>query len=280
MAIISLDNYIASAKQRVRICKTVSRTVVATIPFSVFDIAGTPGAGVLAGTNTINGGIVPTDTTAGCPVIDFTSGISYLSKVEFGNSVACRLSLFDMIVKMGAMAYNSGTTTPTVDTQPTITQRCPDYPGSGNVFGARNEIWVEIVTAMTSATGWQVQVTYKNQAGTSGRTTVISAAQAAAALTVGKMFQLALQAGDTGVQRIESVIVTTGAATAGTFNILILRPVYTGMRCMVANDGDIHDMLKTGLPIIYNDSALVMVVQADGTASGIPELAFEIANNG
>ena len=133
---------------------------------------------------------------------------------------------------------------------------------------------------MTSATGWQVQVTYRNQSGTSGRTTIISAAQAAAALIVGKMFQLALQAGDTGVQRIESVVVTTGAATAGTFNILILRPIYTAMRCMTPNDGDVHDMLKTGLPIIYNDSALIMVVQADSTASGIPELAFEIANNG
>jgi hypothetical protein len=278
MAISSLDNYIAASKQRVRILKTASRTVVATIPFSVFDLAGNPGAGVLAGTNTVNGGVVPTDATAGCPMIDFTSGTGYLSKVEYGSSVACRLSLHDMIVKMGTMAYNSGTTTPTADTQPTISQRCPDYPGSGNVFGARNELWVEIVTAMTSATAWQVQVTYRNQAGTSGRTTIISPAQAAAALTVGKMFMLGLQSGDTGVQRIESVIVTTGSATAGTFNVLITRPIWTSGRCMTANDGDIHDMLKTGLPVIYADSALIIQVQADSTASGVPEVAFEIAN--
>jgi hypothetical protein len=282
MPIVSLDNYIAASRQRVRICKTASRTVVSTVNFSVFDIAGTPGAGVLAGTNTVNGGIVPTDATAGCPIIDFTSGTSYLSKVEYGSSVACRLSIFDMIVKMGAIAYTASTTTPTADTQPTITQRCPDYPGSGTVFGARNEIWIEVSTAFVTGTAWQVQVTYKNQAGTAGRTTIISAAQAAAALTLGKMFQLALQAGDTGVQRIESVIVTNGgtAMTAGAFNVLILRPIYTSMRCMIANDGDVHDMLKTGLPVIYNDSALIMTVQADSTASGIPELAFELANNG
>ena len=278
MAITSLDQYIAASKQRVRILKTASRTVVATIPFSVFDLAGNPGAGVLAGTNTVNGGIVPTDATAGCPAIDFTSGVGYLSKVEYGSSVACRLSFHDLIVKMGAMAYNSGTTTPTVDTQPAISQRCPDYPGSGIVFGARNEIWIEIVTAMTSATAWQVQVTYKNQAGTAGRTSIISPAMAAAALTVGKMFMLGLQSGDTGVQRIESVIVTTGSATAGTFNVLITRPIWTSGRCMTANDGDIHDMLKTGLPIIYSDSALIIMVQADSTASGVPEVAFEIAN--
>jgi hypothetical protein len=278
MAIASLDQYIAASKQRVRILKTASRTVVATIPFSVFDLAGNPGAGVLAGTNTVNGGVVPTDATAGCPSIDFTAGTGYLSKVEYGSSVACRLSLHDMIVKMGAIAYNAGTVTPTADTQPAISQRCPDYPGSGNIFGARNELWIEIVTAMTSATAWQVQVTYKNQAGTAGRTSIISAAQAAAALTVGKMFMLGLQSGDTGVQRIESVIVTTGSATAGTFNVLITRPIWTSGRCMTANDGDIHDMLKTGLPVIYSDSALIIQVQADSTASGVPEVAFEIAN--
>jgi hypothetical protein len=183
-----------------------------------------------------------------------------------------------MLFKSGAYAYNSGTTA--LSSQPVISQRCPDYPGSGIVFGARNEIWIEVVTAMTSATAWQVQVTYTNSAGTTGRTSIISAAQAAAALTVGKMFMIGLASGDTGVQKIESVIVTTGSATAGSFNVLILRPIWTSGRCMTANDGDIHDMLKTGLPLVYNDSALIMQVQADSTASGIPELAFEIANNG
>jgi hypothetical protein len=280
MAITTLDQYIAAVKQRIRIVKTTSRTVVATIPFSLFDIAGNPGVGVLPGTNTVNGGIVPTDQTAGCPTIDFTSGVGYLSKVEYGCSIACRLSLFDMIVKMGAISYAGGTTTPTVDTQPAITQRCPDYPGSGIVFGARNELWIEVATAFVTGNNWQVQVTYKNQAGTAGRTSVISVAQAAAALTLGKMFQLALQAGDTGIQRIESVIVTNGttAMTAGTFNVLILRSIYTSARVMTANDGDIHDMLKTGMPIVYNDSALIMTMQADSTASGVPELAFEIAS--
>jgi hypothetical protein len=269
------NEYIASFKQRVRILKTASRTVVATIPFSVFDLAGNPGAGTLAGTST-TAGVCPTDATAGCPTIEFSSGDGHLSKIEYGSSVACRMSLHDMLFKAGAYAYNSATTS--LSSQPVISQRCPDYPGSGNIFGARNEIWVEVVAAMTSATAWQVQITYTNSNGTTGRTSIISSAQAAAALTVGKMFMIGLAAGDTGVQKIDSVIVTTGAATAGSFNVLILRPIYTSMRCMTANDGDVHDMFKTGLPKIYPDSALIMQIQADGTASGIPEIAFEICN--
>jgi hypothetical protein len=276
MALTSLDGYIAAAKQRVRILKTASRTVVATIPFSVFDLAGNPGAGVLAGTSTTVG-VVPTDTTVGCPGIDFTSGMSYLSKVEYGSSVACRLSLHDMLFKAGAYSYATGTTT--LGSQPVISQRCPDYPGSGNVFGARNEIWIEVVTAMTSATSWNVRVTYTNKDGTAGRSSIVSANYAAAALTVGKMFMIGLASGDTGVQKIESVIVSNTGATAGSFNVLITSPIWTSGRCMTANYGDIHDMLKTGLPVVYNDSALIMMVQADSTASGVPEVAFEIVNS-
>lgn len=280
MAIATLDQYIAAAKQRIRFCKTTSRTTVATVPFTVFDIAGIPGVGVLPGTNTVNGGVVPTDATAGCPTINFSTGVGYLSKVEFGSSVACRLSLYDMIVKMGAISYAGATTTPTADTQPVISQRCPDYPGSGTTFGVGLELWIEVATAFVTGNNWQVQVTYKNQAGIGGRTSVISVAQAAAGLTLGKMFQMTLQAGDTGIQRIESVIVTNGATamTAGTFNVLILRPLWTSGRCAIANDGDIHDMLKTGMPVVYTDSALIMVVEADSTGTGIPEMVIEIAS--
>ncbi len=277
MAISTLDQYIAAVKQRIRIIKTTVRTVVATIPFSLFDIAGNPGPGVLAGTSTTVG-VCPTDATVGCPKIEFSTGVGYLSKVEYGSSVACRLALFDMLFKAGAYTYASATVT--LGSQPVISQRCPDYPGSGTTFGARNEIWIEVVTAFVTGTNWQVQVTYTNSDGTEARTSIISVAQAAAALTLGKMFQLSLQAGDTGVQKIESVIITNGttAMTAGTFNVLILRPLWTCGRCMTANDGDIHDLLKTGMPVVYTDSALIMVPQADGTSSGLPEVAFEIAS--
>lgn len=107
-----------------------------------------------------------------------------------------------MLFKAGAYAFTAGTTT--LSAQPSYASRIPasgtDYTGT--------EIWIEVTTAFVTGTAWQVQVTYTNQSGTAGRTSIISAAQAAAGLTLGKMFQIALQAGDTGVQKIESVIVT------------------------------------------------------------------------
>lgn len=273
----ALNEYLAAAKQRIPFVKTATRTSVALIPFSVFDIAGQPGAGTLAGTSTANG-VMPTDATAGFPVINaFGAGnTGYLTKVEYNNSVISRLTLYDMLFKAGAYSYAAGTTS--LSSQPAISGRCPDYSG-GASFGNGCEIWIEVSTAFLTGTAWQVQVTYTNQAGTAGRTSIISAAQAAAALTLGKMFQLALQAGDSGVQKIESVIVTNGgtAMTAGAFNVLILRRLWEN-RVSVANNGAIDDLLKTGAPVVYADSALMLAVTADSTSTGLPNMNIEIAN--
>lgn len=277
MAITSLNDWYNSVKQKLTMIKTAARTTVATIPFSVFDLAGNPGAGVLAVGNTANG-VVPTDATAGYPIITFTTGVGYIAGIELNSTVAARAYLFDRLFAAGAYAFTAGTTSLT--SQPAISGRCPDYPGSGTSFGIGNQIWIEVTTAFVTGTAWQVQVTYTNAAGVAGRTSIISAAQAAAALTLGKTFQMALQSGDNGCQKIESVIVTNGgtAMTAGNFNVMILRPLWTG-RVSVANGQIKDDMLKVGMPVIYLDSALLVFIAADSTSSGTPELIIDIASN-
>jgi hypothetical protein len=270
MSIASLDNYIASVKQVIPFSKLAARTTVASVWFSVFDLAGNPGAGTLAGTSTA-AGVVPTDATAGCPIIGFSSGSGYLANVDFSNTVASRLIIADMLWKGGAYAFNSGTTS--LSAQPSYSSRVPsgtDYTGL--------QIWIEVSTAFTTGTTWHVEVTYTNQAGTPGHTTTTMASHAAAALTIGKMEQLALQSGDTGVQKIESVIVTTGGMVAGAFNVLVLRPLWTG-RVTVANGGDCHGIDRTGLPQVWTDSALVVLCNADSASSGFPDLTFQIASN-
>lgn len=272
MAITTWDGFVGSAKQYLSFAKTASRTAVATGWFTTFDLAGNPGAGTLAGTST-TAGVVPTDATAGCPTINAFGGSAtgYLAQVDFGSSVAARMKIFDMVFKAGAYGFAAGTTT--LSAQPSYSARMPggDYSDT--------QIWIEVSTAFVTGTAWQVQVTYTNQAGTAGRTGIILPATAAAGLTLGRMYQLGLQAGDTGVQKIESVIVTNGgtAMTAGAFNVLVLRPLWSG-RAKIANDGDVHALDKTGLPVLFADSALILAVAPDSTATGIPEIEFVIAN--
>jgi len=265
MAITTREGYTAAAAgaQPIGICKTASRTSVAAIPFSVFDIAGNPGAGTLAGTSTA-AGVVPTDATAGCPTIAAFAGsnIGYLNTVDYGSSVASRLRLYDMLFKAGAYAFNANTT---LASQPSYSSRIPGSNYSGT------QIWIETVTAFTGNPS--IAVTYTNQAGTTAHTTGTIAT--GAALTIGRMVQLPLQAGDDGVQKIESVVGTV--ASAGTFNVLVLRPLWAG-RCKAANDGDLHGPDKTLRSQVYADSALFLQVIADSTATGIPDLNISIIN--
>ena len=239
------------------------RTISKASWFSVFDVAGNPGAGTLAGTSTTTG-TVPTDATAGCPTISAFGGgaTGYLAHVDFGCSVACRLKLFDLLWKGGAYAFNANTSgnTPT-----SFSSRVPGGTDYGDT-----QIWLEQVTAGTLVQN--VAVTYTNQSGTTGRST---GTVATAANIVGRMWQLPLQAGDTGVQGVTGVV--GSVASAGTFNILVLRPLWSG-RVKIANDGDVHDLSKTGMPELYADSALFLAVAADSTSTGIPELEFVIAN--
>ena len=262
MAITTFDGYIASAKQLIPWTKTATRTTVSTGWFSLIDIAGNPGGGTLAGTSTTTG-VVPDDAVAGFPPISTFGGgaTGYLTNMLCGSSVACRLMLFDMLWKGGAYAFNASTSgnTPT-----SYSARIPDSNYSGT------QIWLEQVTA---ATGVQnVAVTYINQSGTAGRTT---GTVATAANTVGRMFPLPLQAGDSGVQGVTGVV--GSVATAGTFNILVLRPLWTG-RIGLANITIGHDLSFTGMPQVFDTSALFPIVSADSTSSGVPDLLMTIAN--
>ena len=263
MAIIGLDGWIAAPKQRVKWKKTTARTSVALIWFSMFDVAGDPGAGTLAIGNTANG-LVPTDATAGYPIINAFGGSStgYLGRASFSNSVLSRIRLYDRVFAAGAYAFNAATT---LASQPSYAGRMPGSLYSGT------EIWIETVTAFTG--NLSVAVTYTNQDGSAGRTTGTVAT--GAALIVGRCLQLPLQAGDSGVQKIESV--TGTVATAGTFNVMVLRPL-DSERIAIANQQVTHDFLATGMPQIYTDSALYALVNADSTSTGLPDCEFDVVN--
>ena len=86
-----------------------------------------------------------------------------------------------------------------------------------------------------------------------------------------------LQAGDSGVNSVQSVVVGGTAAATGAINVTIVRPLWSS-RVPIANFGDIHALDKTGMPIVYADSALMLTTIPDSTAAGIPDLNIEIAN--
>jgi hypothetical protein len=270
MAIIDPAGWIASAKQRVTWMKTGTRTLVAAMPYTTFDLAGNPGAGTLAIGNTANG-IVPVNGNAGYPFIGtFSGNTGYLSKVEFGSSVPCCFDFYDRLFASGAYSYAAGTTS--LSSQPSYSGRIIN----SNYGGL--QVWIEVTTAFVTGTAWTVHITYTDQGGTTGVASPDLPTMAAAALPLGRMYQLPLAAGDGGIQKVESVVVTNGgtAMTAGAFNVMVMRPLWFG-RVQTANGGDVHDLFKTGFPPLFDTSALYMILYADSTAVGLPDCTFQIA---
>jgi hypothetical protein len=268
MSIKKLDGesgFLSAVKQRVLWSKTGSRTLVALTPYSVFDLAGDPGAGVLAIGDTA-AGLVPTDATAGYPTINTFSGRDgYLGRVYYGSSVAERMDLYDRLFAAGAYAFNADIT---LAAQPSFVSRVP-LGGDGQANYAGLELWVEAVTVFTGTPS--VQVNYLDQDGEAGDTGAVSLV---ASMPVGRCYRLPLAAGDSGVRQITRVRGTV--ATVGTFNVMVLRPLWMG-KAFTVNAGNVHGPLDTGFPKIYDDSALYVLLSADSTAVGLPVIEAQIA---
>ena len=274
MSISTFDDLIASAKQVVSITRFGTRTVVAGQAwFTTRDVYGQPWVSGLAVGNTANG-VVPNDATAGYPRITFSSGSGYLGGVWFGNTAAGAFMLYDRLFHAGAFAYNAGTAT--LSSQPSYSARVPLGTDYSNL-----QIWLEVSTAFASGNNWSAVVNYTNQAGVTGRATTSTGAIAAANLTLGRFWgPLQLQADDTGVQKIEGVVVTNGATvmTAGAFNVVVMKPLYTG-RAFFSNDGSTWGIQRTMMPQVFPDSALEVALAMDSTSIGSAECYAVIVSN-
>lgn len=270
MAITTADGYFGAARQIFDIQKTASFTTISANPFSLWDVAGSPGAGSLTIGNTTTG-LVPDDTTLGAPLItNFGSGnTGYLQQAEFASSVAGRAFIYDRLWHAGSVSMLSLATT-TFASQPAITQRLPN---AGADWGGL-EILLEI-NAAVSATATTVAVTYTNEAGVTGRATGASASLSG--FTNRRIVRMPLQAGDKGVRTIDSVIVGGVVATTGTFNVILARRL-ASFNTRIANASDIRGWDLLGGPILFQDSCLWGVVQPDSTAAGVLDFGLTIIN--
>lgn len=221
---------------------------------SLFNVASNNGPGVLAGTSTTQG-VVPDDTTAGCPVLDSFNGLTgYLAAMEFNCCLiaGAKVRIADLLFKSGAHAFNA---TDTLASQPSFAARVPgtDY--------TQCELWVETVTAFTGTPTFTI--TYTNDAGTPAQSTTYTAT---GALATNVMARLPLASGDRGIQKVESVTCTI--ASAGTFNVLVLRTLVPALHSTVhgLQDNSIGPDL-TFLPILYDTTALFEMFSQDAGGS-------------
>ncbi len=256
MAITTRDGLVAAvaASQDISFYKA-SMTSAAGFWSSLWAEAGFPAAGSLSVGNTANG-LVPTDATAGAPLIDaFTGDTGYIGAFGGLSSATGSLVLYDRIFHAGSFVM-SALTTLNLASQPSYAGR---VPGSN---WKECEIWIEVNTVF-SASAVTLQVNYQDGNNTAQNTVVTGSLTG---YPTKRMFPLAL-ANNTGVQRINSVTIA-GATNTGTFNIVVLRRL---VRVSVpsANIGEPRlDFFRTGGQTIFADSCLALMWLGTGTSSG------------
>jgi hypothetical protein len=129
---------------------------------------------------------------------------------------------------------------------------------------------MEGVTA--SASNFSVTVGFVNEASVA---TVTATYATGAILGIARCSRIPLPAGSAGVQMVTTVV--GSLVSTGTFNILVVRPLLV-VRIPVAYTTVTLDMFGTGLPRIYDTSALALFSRPDSTSSGLPEIEMEIAS--
>lgn len=267
MAITTLAQYSNAALQRLRLYKA-STTGTLNTPFSLWAITGSPGAGTLAVGNTTTG-VLFDDSYTGAPAIDnFAAGATgYIRSASFRENAAGSVWLYDRLWGAGAISL-SGTGTTTFSSQPSYSGRLPSGPDYTAL-----DVFLEFSNSVT-ATTLSVVVTYTNEAGVTGRS--CDAFTNTGALG-NRLYPLNLQAGDKGVQKIESVIVSGTGITAGDCNIIVARRLVS-VDSRVQNLSDNQTWDQIGMPQVFDTSCLWLVNICDSNNLGAATVFLDIIN--
>jgi len=206
-----------------------------------------------------NGGAVaaavanPDKTTTGA--LQFTNGAGGATKLivqGFTESLTDSnqpLWVMDRLLACGGL---SGTVT----TAQTVGGSLTRYTG-----GEGNQIWVEIQSAI-GGTATTITASYTNSAGTSGRTTIPRRFGGSSNNEAHNAMQLPLQAGDTGVQSVQTVTVLASTALAGDFAVIIYHPLT--LLCGLVPQGPFGQL--GGLPEIVDDACITFIALQSSTS--------------
>jgi hypothetical protein len=188
--------------------------------------AGYPGAWA-PGAPGLNGRVTDGTTAAdyGCiPIPNAATGANYLTALEMAASINHTNDFFDCLWVNSGLVVT--TTTIQAITTPTLPAR--DINGTTNGEGCTIAMLVTAVSTNAAANAG-ITVTYTNSKGVGSRVANLSAiagSQLPATAVVGTIIWFQLAAGDTGVQSIQGVTLTTTLLT-GSISLMICRDIST-----------------------------------------------------
>lgn len=260
--IASMDDLVAGLAAGDR-CPVQKNSIVCTIltHHSIWRAAGQPAAGAVPPTGV---GEAPTKATAGALSGWSNAGVgedTYLAQASMVAEDVGVWVLYDRLV------HTSGLSGTSVVSQTVNTAALTRYTDGVGV-----EAWVEIYTPI-GATPRTLTMTYTNSEGTSGRTgTLLTTANPVA----GRMYQFSLQAGDTGVRSVESVILSGTSGTVGDFGITLVKRI-AELSSVVSPVYASKDAFDLGLPTIEDNACLTFIAFVTASPAGPMMGLFTIA---
>lgn len=248
-------------------------TSVANQWFSLFRAAGMPAAG------SYNAATPPTEAACDRSTVGALSlGLSnpagtnrkYLLTLGFNSSSTINMGLLiDLMVQGGSFRLTVATAETVAAPVAVVRQYAPSSLGAGNLIAFE-------ATTATSATAHNLTVTYKNQAGTAGQTTVFAAPATAVAANgiypVNNAPFIPLASGDFGVQNV-SQTQSSVALAAGVLALILYFPLMfiPGISSNVYIERDstlqidaLTELANSGQVI----GCLVMLVNTNTTSTG------------
>lgn len=252
------------AGKTIQFMKTTTASDAAGYWYCSSKDAGFPGAWA-PGTPGLNGRVTDGTSAAdyGClPIANPSVGANYITAIELASSVNHTHDFFDVLW------VNSGIVVTTTTAQAITTPTLPARDVNGTTSGEGCMIGMLVTTANTNASAISnTTVSYTNSKGVSGRTatlTAIAGSQIPATPVVGTMIWFNLQAGDTGVQSIQSITLGT-SLTAGAVSLMITRDIAT-IGTSIPNVSTPKVLASPGIRI-YNGTCLLHNILTSATTA-------------
>lgn len=263
---ISLDALavaLSSPESPKNIFKTSQTSQGAGIHHSLWKAAGWPTAGANPPLFSAGSGYVPTRATTGAigQVNPAAGANKYLAGMNFNVNTACTLMLYDRL--WACSGFSTVSTSAQSITTPGNIPSGRD-PFNATAAGYDAEPWIEVYT-QTGATGATWTLTGTDSTGTTGRTWTFT--HAASAEVVGRMSPMIPNTAIGGCRSPASLTCSVSSGTAGDVGITLLRRIGQ-LSVTAANLGFTQDAFGTGLPEIYDDACLAMMVLCASAVSG------------
>lgn len=257
MSITTLDQLIAGMRPANEFYKAATPTLVAGRPHSLFYLAGLPGAAAAPSPGAA--GAALTSYNGQLPFGNPVSGSAYLARLQAQATISGTLLLCDRLW------HNSGITITSTSSQTINSAAFPSRDNDGSTNGNGVIVGVEVSAATGSGTP-TLTLGYTNSAGTAGRTAT-NLYPTVASSAIGAFYPFGLQAGDQGVNSIQSYR-QSATWTSGTIHLVAYRVL--ARLDLGAPPVNALDALVGGMPIAYNDTVPFLIfIPSATTASSI-----------